>query len=468
MTQWMWVPQHVLSALAVVVLVFLTARLAAQERPSVRIGSIIGLSAATAIGCSVWVGGVALLCASPLLFIAWWRVRHPLQSWSNVLRCGAAAVLIFALTSLPIFAAVRSPPRHISLLSALKFEIFPASSLYDTHRLAGALIHIVLFWIKYLPLCLGIIAVVGWIALARWRAPDLQTRALRWMSVAAALGYALVSQFLCSVIRNNDLGWRAIIVPIMLLSVWTAAWLAEHWPHTDNSVRTADPTIATRQFTPLPARTGRAVAALAILLAIGVGLASTAVELWNLHPRNQVVSEEPIPIQRRFRRYAETGLKLALARGAFATQDVKEQSPMEMQRRFASQCAIWARVREHARPDELVQSNPDGYASVSSYAANLPWAVFSDRRSPYACPEGASVFAYGYDPIEQDQQYVLMQEVFSAEASPQAIRFVHDTLRVKVLLIDREDDAWATTHLEDSGLYRIVYRDADHRIYRAM
>ena len=41
--------------------------------------------------------------------------------------------------------------------------------------------------------------------------------------VSFIVGFLLVTQFMRSIIRNNDLGWRAVIVPVMLLTIWGAS-----------------------------------------------------------------------------------------------------------------------------------------------------------------------------------------------------------------------------------------------------
>ena len=134
---------------------------------------------------------------------------------------------------------------------------------------------------------------------------------------------------------------------------------------------------------------------------------------------------------------------------------------------FLRQRQAWAKVREYAGPKDRVQSNPDGYAAITPWPATLPYALFADRAIAYANPEYATVFAYRYDWDKNDQQYQIVRNVFSAHPTEQALRTLRDTLKVKVLLVDKFDAVWHTTAIDGSGFYQLVYQEADFKIYVA-
>jgi len=57
--------------------------------------------------------------------------------------------------------------------------------------------------------------------------------------------------------------------------------------------------------------------------------------------------------------------------------------------------------------------------------------------------------------------------VFSAQPTEQSIRAVRDILKVKVLLVDKFDAVWNNDVIEHSGLYELVYKTIDFKIYVA-
>jgi hypothetical protein len=237
------------------------------------------------------------------------------------------------------------------------------------------------------------------------------------------IGYLLVTQFVRGALWNdvNNFGWRAVLVPVLLLSLWGAvglAWLtagAAPWP--------PDSGLGRR-------RRGLMTV---VAVAVTIGLLSTAL-LWHV----------PAP-----RRHPPPPEILALRKG------------------FLRQHHAWSLVREHAAPAERVQANPDGYAALTPWPAMLPFALFADRATAYASVEYSTVFALRHDPAQNRRQYERVREVFSARPAAEAIRELRDRLGVKVLLVDRFDPVWPSTAIEDSGLYAVVHREADFKIYRA-
>jgi len=426
--QMMWVPQHVLSALGIVIILFLISR-ALHSTWQPRLGIIIGLSAAAAFGASTWVGGIALVLISPALLLAALALRLPVSHYSSALKTLGLALGIAFLFSLPLLISQASgPPLQESALP-FGWNLLATTRLIDRDSLEGKLAHILLFWLQFLPLNLGIVYLIGLTALLARQFPFgnnlplTETRFLHAFSLTAVIGYFLITQFLQSTFWNNSFAWRAVLVPVMLLSIWAAVALTEllagqqqHWRPRSLLVRFR--------------------AALLPITVMGLTLGGlSTLRVWHLPDP----SYAPPPPE-----------KLALHQG------------------FLRQHRAWEKVRDYVAPNERVQVNPEGYADLTPWPATLPYSLFADRAIAYANIEYATVFAYRYDPQLNTQQYQWVKSVFSAHPPLDSLQKMHDTLKVKALLIDKFDPIWAHSHLLENGeFYQLAYQEEDFKIYLA-
>jgi hypothetical protein len=303
--------------------------------------------------------------------------------------------------------------------------LYTATRFFNKEPYWGYIGHILLFWLQFLPLNLGIVIVLGGLTMLARSFSVLEERIFQALSIGSTLGFLLVVQFVKSSIYNNDLGWRAVLVPIMLSLVWSAIAL------TDLISCQTMPVIKWR-FNALFIRWRPAILSI-VIVGLTIGILSS-VRLWQF----------PDPSYRQ-----PDANTLALHQG------------------FLRQQQAWAKVREYAGPTERVQANPDGYAAVTPWPATLPYALFADRAIAYANPEYTAAFAYRYDRAKNIQQYQLIQNVFSAQPSEQALRTIRDILKVKVLLVDQFDAVWHTEAIERSGFYQLVYKETDFKIYVA-
>ena len=253
----------------------------------------------------------------------------------------------------------------------------------------------------------------------------LEERIFQALSIGSTLGFLLIVQFIKSTIHNDDIGWRGVLVPVMLLLVWSAIALTELM-----NCQTI-PTMRWR-FNALFMRWRFTILSL-VIVGLTLGILSS-IRLWQF----------PDPSYRQ-----PDANTLALHQG------------------FLRQQQAWTKVREYAEPSDRVQSNPDGYATLTPWPATLPYALFADRAIAYANVEYATVYAYRYDRTKNIQQYQLIQNIFSAQPTESALRTLRDTLKVKVLLVDKFDAVWHSTAIESSGFYQLVYQEADFKIYVA-
>jgi hypothetical protein len=187
------------------------------------------------------------------------------------------------------------------------------------------------FWLVFLVVELPAIFITGAVALAALLRAKLD-RATRRDALAlaalAAAGLAVSWLFVSTVAENDDLGWRAVLPGVLVLTSFAAAGIAQ-W-------------IAAHAW----------IAVSTALLGIALGL-----------PGSARIIRENIAGQRQPDAVA-----------------------------FAQAPPMWAAVRRHAAEDERVGNNPHDLAAVTPWPVNIGWALLSDRRSCYAGPEFTKVF----------------------------------------------------------------------------
>jgi hypothetical protein len=434
-----WAPQHVMSGCAVVLAMMLVAQIPDETKRS-ESGSILGaggmaragvlgLVAAAAAGSSIWVGGVAFAAAAPLLGVALLQARLDRREWVYVSRTIACALLITALFFAPVLNSLlsASTPKHAVVLGVWQANNWLAAALHRRHKVVINLIQVALFWFTYLPLNMGVSVVVGLPAVfARRRDQTTGQRALRLMAGWGSIGYLLVSQFMQSTLVNNDLGWRAPIVPGMFLSVWAAAALLELGTAPKKGISTAMQWDMRALFIRL-----RWLAVPIGWIALGLGLLSCA--LFYHTPLHK----------------PETAASLA------ARHDLLLQA------------SAWRYVRRFADPTDRVQANPDGFHKLGIRPPQLPEQLFADRPTAYASRHCVMIFGFAFDAAQRRETNDLMMRIFSGHPHPNDIRQMWQVLRVKVVLVDRLDRLFKTDALQRSGLYHLALARPTYRIFVA-
>jgi hypothetical protein len=134
---------------------------------------------------------------------------------------------------------------------------------------------------------------------------------------------------------------------------------------------------------------------------------------------------------------------------------------------FAATPKMWEAVRRHAGPADRVGNNPKFLESMTSWPANISWALLSNRRSCFA----------GYDlglrfvPLPQprlrsiDAQF---NRVFSGEGWPDDLRDLATKYGCKVAVLTALDGAWTRDPFATSEHWRLVESSAQGwRIYVA-
>jgi hypothetical protein len=305
-----WVPQHLASACCVVLSALLIAGLAETGWLA---APVLGLVVASGFESSTWVGGVAFAAAAVAV--------APAMLW--VLPRDARARFILRASVAAAIAAVLVIPFLINQAHsvAARGVGFPVElQPYQAFAHTGTIGDLLAFWALVLPFNFPALFPIG--AMGMWHALKAKGENPTMLPVMAGFAGACLSVtwLLRSTIDNNDLGWRAAIPAVLLLTVFAAAawarWLASAW---------------------------RTAAAAAMLLA-GLGLPQAG------------------------ERFAEAwhGERPADAAG------------------FARSVPLWQAVRRYSAPDARVANNPLMLATMTVWPDDISWALLSNRPSCYA------------------------------------------------------------------------------------
>jgi hypothetical protein len=319
-----WVPQHIAAASAVILALFFLGRLAVECSPLLL--ATLVLLAVAGYESSTWIGGVlfpvaAAMTGGMLLIEAAPRRRMSLLSW-----CTAAAILAICLAW---------PLLHDQFLatgtraggSPITFRPFQVLGTAFPDGLRRIL-DVPAYWLLLLPIEFPAVYVTGAVSLwayLRRRDPDggggdEKKQAAKTFALLAAASLVCAGLFASTIGNNNDLGWRAVLPGVVVLTVFAAVGLS--------------------RWIAVGARAAVAAAVAAWLLGLPDGLALVRENAAGiLKPDGRVFAQTP---------------------------------------------EMWAAARRHAAPDERVASNPLFLQDLTPWPVNLSWALLSDRRSCFA------------------------------------------------------------------------------------
>ncbi|MGO8919055.1 MAG: hypothetical protein ACLQJR_24400 [Stellaceae bacterium] len=313
-----WVPQHLAAANCAVLAAVLIALLA--TRPSRSLALVLALVVAAGFESSAWIGGVTFVAAALPLSVVLLAACEPRHRRRVVALAACAAVLAVAL-AWPLLRDEygATAARAVGVpIAFYPYEVWGPLIPDGVRRI----LDLPGYWLVLLVIEFPAIAIAGGVSLAHLLAQrEAPPERRLTLALAAMAGTGLVITWLfVSTIANNDLGWRAVLPAVLVLTVFAAAgltrWLAS------------------------PAR--RAAAAALVLLALGL----------------------------------PGGLKL------LRDNAVGISAPSDSE--FASSTALWQAVREETAPAERVANNPLFLGDMIRWPVNLSWALFADRRSCFA------------------------------------------------------------------------------------
>ena len=319
-----WVPQHIAAASAVILALFFLGRLAVECSPLLL--ATLVLLAVAGYESSTWIGGVlfpvaAAMTGGMLLIEAAPRRRMSLLSW-----CAAAAVLAICL-AWPLLQDQFLATGTRAGGSPITFRPFQVLGTAFPDGLRRIL-DVPAYWLLLLPIEFPAVYVTGAVSLwayLRRRDPDggggdEKKQAAKTFALLAAASLVCAGLFASTIGNNNDLGWRAVLPGVIVLTVFAAVGLS--------------------RWIAVGARAAVAAAVAAWLLGLPDGLALVRENAAGiLKPDGRVFAQTP---------------------------------------------EMWAAARRHAAPDERVASNPLFLQDLTPWPVNLSWALLSDRRSCFA------------------------------------------------------------------------------------
>ncbi|MCG5237848.1 hypothetical protein [Xanthobacter oligotrophicus] len=325
-----WSPHHVASASCVVLAVWLLAQM--RDRPSPGAAVVLAFLVAAGFDSSLWVGGVtfALAGGAAVLMLA---ARRPSEGRGRFLALVAAVALGAGVLVAPILlaqlhvAAARGggPPIRIEPFAVLGPAVPPGLRI---------ILDIPAYWLVLLPIEFPAIAFAGSVGLImalrgrHGRQPG--TNRLASALGTLTLGALAISAFLVSTAgENNDLGWRAVLPAMLVLSGFAGAAIAD--------------VVQSRRWL--------AMGVAALLIAAGL-------------PDSVVLATGNL----RGMRSIDGGT-------------------------FAGDPALWAAVRREVAAEVRIASNPGRLEQLTPWPINLSWALLARRRSCFAGSEMALAFA---------------------------------------------------------------------------
>jgi len=315
-----WAPQHVMSSGCVVLSAYLLTRLAQQ--PSAVTVCALGVLGAAGFESSTWAGGFVFAAAAPLIAAILFAGCAPQQRLRFLISCAVAGLLTVAL-ALPFLrdqAAAAAARGGESPIAFQPLEIFNDGVPEAWRRILDVpgywlVLLIIEFPAIYLP---GLFSIAG--TLRAGSVPADQMRASRAFAALALVSLLIAGFFTITFAENNDLGWRAVLPGVLVLTIFAAAGLA--------------------RWLAMPAPAPAAMTLVLLALAL---------------PRSLQIAAANI-----------------------------NGSPSPSDRVFATTPALWQAVRKYAGPDERIANNPEFMAHMTPWSINISWALLADRRSCYA------------------------------------------------------------------------------------
>ena len=323
-----WAPQHVASAMCVIIVCIQIPRLA--QRPGWLDAIVLGLVGAAAFQSSVWLGGIVLALAA--LAIGLLRLQSLSQGDRlSFLKNAAVAAVVAAVLATPfvydqsVSTAMRG---HDALIAFTSVPVLGDAWPENLRRI----LDLPAYWLLYLPLEFPAFYLAGLIGLGVL-IPDRSLdpaplRSVRALSLLAAV--SLITAWLAASVigDNNDLGWRAVLPAVMVL-IGFAATLISRWPSSWS-------------------RPAGSLAAIGLILSLPETI--------------KIVGENLVGLRK----------------------------PSE--RVFAATPPMWEAVRRQTPMTERVGNNPLALRDMTPWPVNISWALVGDRRSCYAGSELAIPF----------------------------------------------------------------------------
>ncbi|HVJ42044.1 MAG TPA: hypothetical protein VM639_11120 [Dongiaceae bacterium] len=401
-----WSPHHVAAAACVLVTIFLLTELTKQ--PTSFGTLVLALLLSAGFQSSVWVGGITLaICGigvGALLLVRFDIEKRTLSIIASLSAAIAALLLSYPLISAQLHEGVDRGGLPITIHAAPVLGVLFSPSWRH-------ILDIPAYWLILLPLEFPLVFIPGLMGLrlmACSARKDLPRRPAVEAFTVLCLGSLCCSWLLLSTIGdNNDLGWRAVLPGLFILTI-ASAIAVSHWLRVLNVRRYAYATMT---------------ASIAFMAALP--------DTWHNISGNFL------------------GHTTASAKAFAASPD------------------LWVAVRSHTNAETRVANNPAYLQEVTPWPVNISWALLGDRRSCFAGNELAIAFA----PLSSQQRSAisaLFQRVFEGAGSVDDISHLYHDYGCRAAVVTPQDGAWNHDPFAASGLYRLAEDEAGKwRIYVA-
>ncbi|XHR30244.1 MAG: hypothetical protein ACFUZC_06720 [Chthoniobacteraceae bacterium] len=399
-----WVHQHLFAAtLALVALVAFTYVIS-RPQSSLFFSLIWGTLSAAAYASSVYVGMGLALCYSVLVLFYFSTL------WANkgraLLHFGLAlAVSVACSLSLILQQAALAGQRKVMAVQILHV-------LHVKAGFQGNLSNGLAYWFVLLLVDFGFLYLMTWLFIfCRKVKRDGFERDLKTLLCVAFFVPLIAGQFLCSIIANNDLGWR-IILPAALAMMIAAATV------TSEAIRGQLPKLKT-----------------AVLFLMAVTMVPGCI----------------------------AGLHFTFNGIACRLND--KTSPQMVE--FGNEPALWRDVRSVTSPDERVLNNPMANAGITPWPTNLGWALFSDRSHCAAAYDLLRSYAPSLTKDGVADRVKFFDKFFSGDIQPDDLRMIKEHYHCATLVVTKRDGLWDKPILEHNDFFHLVLESPKGwRIYR--
>lgn len=403
--QSIWVPQHLFAAIIASLAIFAFVKLLKLEKLDIRLCILIGILTGFSYDSSVWVGLIGLLPVLLVIsFVGFDRQR--LGQYCFKLALPGAVALVSVITSL-----LREKDRLGSspVIAGWVFPVVTRSTTMEAH-----FANFMAYWAILLVVCYGFSYVISmiwaWKTLFGNKKMQLEDKAL----MASFLLPLLMALFLHSVIMNNDLGWRCVLISMFSMNVIAAGALVGGFK---NSVVISKKTVTS----------------LAAFLLIPGILSGISFEF--LQNFSQALYGVANPSSTRMR-YIDF--------------------------------QMWRAVDAVTPLHQAVANNPSYDSILTPWVGNISWALMSNRDSCTPAPLYLDAFSQGLNPIQRASAENLFAQIFSGTPNLGDFKTLLDVYKCDTLLVVPSDRLWNAAILNNNPYYHL---EGEHknlwRIYRS-
>ena len=324
-----WSPHHVAAAGSLVIAVLLGLRLTRGAATTTCL--MLGLVTAAAYQSSFWIGGVVLpltaIALAPLFIGATPSGRRlPL-----LYGAGAAGITALAFAAPLLLAQYHAAVERSSGIP-IALGTYEVLGPTVTSGLLGRALDLPAYWVVLLVVEFPLVYVAGALTLLRNVGTEADGPRLiehRALGIATVVSLAASWLLVSTVGENNDLGFRAVLPGLMVLTAAAAAGLA--------------------RLVEQRARLALAASCVIFLASVPSGIMTF-----------------------------DSNFRGDLTRSSAA---------------FADAPAMWAAVQRQVPPSARLASNPALFADITPWPVNISWALLANRRSCFAGNELALAFA---------------------------------------------------------------------------